>query len=416
MPSQADELVGTLRGFIDQPDYPTLVLGGNDGEMAFPSGTLQSFAQQDEDNYYLLYPDPCASAPAYMDAIAKSLASQREAYNIGLKDHGLEPWPPLPLEVEDGRYPPARRIVALAKYVGEHLPPGAIVWALLPGELKDFEGYKAMIAPLLCPETVEPWMDRHRFIVRDRKPEPAIIPELFQKKNDRVLVMELDFSNERTERDLNATALDKSLPPNDRMFAFFQLAAIDFAFLRLPQALEKFGACFNYFKGAGNKPLAALSLKGAGDTMHRAGQPQEALKFYQQGIALSMEDANLVSLQQNLYSAGTTSMELNRADDAEGYFKHAGACSGKLANPYTKCDAMEKEGEAQWQLGKFKQAEESWTNGKNLAKQFNYNERALSILDRMIAMYRLSNLFSEAHACEREKAELMQQQSAQHAG
>ncbi|HEX6745957.1 MAG TPA: hypothetical protein VF092_01495, partial [Longimicrobium sp.] len=144
--------------------------------------------------------------------------------------------------------------------------------------------------------------------------------------------------------------------------------------------------------------------------------PREALKFYQQGIALSMEDANLVSLQQNLYSAGTTSMELQRADDAEGYFKHAGACSGKLANPYTKCDAMEKEGEAQWQLGKFKQAEETWTNGKNLAKQFNYGERAISILDRMIAMYRLSNLFSEAHACEREKAELTQQQGAQHAG
>ncbi len=416
MPSQADELVGTLRGFIDQPDYPTLVLGGEDGEMAFPSATLQSFSQQDEDDYYLLYPDACPSAPAYMDAIAKSLATQREAYNIGLKDQGLEPWPPLPLEVEDARYPPARRLVALAKYVGEHLPPGPIVWGLLPGELKDLEGYKAMIAPLLCPEAVEPWMDRHRFVVRDRKPELAIIAELYQKKNDRVLVMELDFSNERTERDLNATALDKTLPPNDRMFAFFQLAAIDFAFLRLPQALEKFGACFNYFKGAGNKPLAALSLKGAGDTMHRAGQPQEALKFYQRGIALSMEDANLVSLQQNLYSAGTTSMELQRADDAEGYFKHAGACSGKLANPYTKCDAMEKEGEAQWQLGKFKQAEETWTNGKNLAKQFNYGERAISILDRMIAMYRLSNLFSEAHACEREKAELTQQQGAQHAG
>ncbi|MDQ2643909.1 MAG: hypothetical protein M3020_08855 [Myxococcota bacterium] len=275
MPSQADELVGTLRGFIDQPDYPTLVLGGEDGEMAFPSATLQSFSQQDEDDYYLLYPDPCPSAAVYMDAIAKSLATQREAYNIGLKDQGLEPWPPLPLEVEDGRYPPARRLVALAKYVGEHLPPGPIVWGLLPGELKDLEGYKAMIAPLLCPETVEPWMDRHRFIVRDRKPELAIITELYQKKNDRVLVMELDFSNERTERDLNATALDKTLPPNDRMFAFFQLAAIDFAFLRLPQALEKFGACFNYFKGAGNKPLAALSLKGAGDTMHRAGQPRE---------------------------------------------------------------------------------------------------------------------------------------------
>jgi hypothetical protein len=100
-------------------------------------------------------------------------------------------------------------------------------------------------------------------------------------------------------------------------------------------------------------------------------------------------------------------MDLGNAVDAEGYFKHASAVSGKLNNPYTKCDAMEKQGQAQWQLGRFKQAEETWSAARGLCKMFNYNERAHSILDQMIAMYRLSNMPREAAQCEREKAELV---------
>jgi tetratricopeptide (TPR) repeat protein len=294
---------------------------------------------------------------------------------------------------------------AIIEYLGEHMPPGTIVWGLLPNELGDFEGYKALITPLLCLQEVEPWMDRHRFVVRDREP-PTIIPELFQAKNDRVLVMELDFSNEATERSLNATALDRSLPHDTRMFAFFQLAAIDFAYKRLPEALEKYGHCFNYFNAKGNLPLASLCLKGGGDVMIQAGRPHDALKFFQQSIAISMDNKNLVTLQQGLHSAAQTSMDLGNAVDAEGYFKHASAVSGKLNNPYTKCDAMEKQGQAQWQLGKFKEAEETWTAAKNLSKMFAYTERAHSILDQMIAMYRLSNMPREAAQCEREKAEL----------
>ena len=119
-----------------------------------------------------------------------------------------------------------------------------------------------------------------------------------------------------------------------------------------------------------------------------------------------MEDKNLSTLQQGLYSAGQTSMDVGKVEDAEGYFKHSSDVSGKLCNPYTKCDAMERQGEAQWRLGKIKEAQETWTDAKNLAKQFSYTERANSVLDRMIAMYRISGMSREARACEHEMAEL----------
>ncbi len=78
--------------------------------------------------------------------------------------------------------------------------------------------------------------------------------------------------------------------------------------------------------------------------------------------------------------------------DAEGYFKHSSDVSGKLCNPYTKCDALEKQGEAQWKLGRLSEARETWEAGKNLGRQFGYTERALSILDRLVAMYRVSGM------------------------
>lgn len=412
MQRAADALVGTLREFINQPDFPTLVLGATDAAVALPNRTLYSFSQEDEDHYFLLFPNPAPNGAAYMDAIAQALVPQREALNAGLVARGAEPLPPWPLEVEDSRIPPDKRLRAAIEYCGQHLPqPDAIVWGFLPAEIGDMASYKALITPLLCPGPVEPWMDRHRFVVRDADPN-VLIPELYQAKNDRILVMELDFSNESYERELHRTALDKALPHDDRVFAFFQLACLDFAFKRYPEAFEKYGHCFNYYNSKGNKPLATLCLKGGGDTMLYGGKPLDALKLYQQSIALSMQEKNMMTLQQGLQSAAQTSMDLGKIEDAEGYFKHSSQVAGKLMNPHAKVDAMERQGQCEWQLGKFQEAQETWTNGKNLARQFGYYQRAYSILDRLIAMYRVSGMSRQASECEQEKLAIANEAAA----
>jgi len=100
------------------------------------------------------------------------------------------------------------------------------------------------------------------------------------------------------------------------VFAFFQLACLDFAFKRYPEAFEKYGHCFNYYNAKGNKPLAKLCLKGGGDTMLQGGKPLDALKLYQQSIALSMQEKNMMTLQQGLQSAAQTSMDLGKIESA----------------------------------------------------------------------------------------------------
>ncbi|MFZ5892481.1 MAG: hypothetical protein ACOY0T_15585 [Myxococcota bacterium] len=410
MQRQADALVSSLREFIAQPDYPTLVLNAADISMVYPNRTLAALDRQDDDAYYLLFPEPCADAGVYMNGIAAALTNQLEILNTELSARQQPRLPELPVMVSDARYPAAQRLRAAIEHLGEHLPGSApIAWGLLPSELSDALGYRGMILSLLAQQGVEPWMARHRFILRDQAAQPLLVPELFAQKNDRVLVMEVDFSNESYVQNLVDTAHDKSMPADDRMNAFFQLAAVDFAFKRYPQALEKYGVCFNYFQDKGNKPMQSLCLSGAADTMRHVGRPAEALKFYQQSLAVGVEDQNLPVIQQGLFGAGLACLELSRDDEAEGYFKKADEVAAKLHNPFAKCDAMEKRGLVEWRLGKIQDAVDTWLKAKDLAKQFSYFARAGSILDFLIALSRKSGLHHRVAEFERERGSLGQE-------
>jgi tetratricopeptide (TPR) repeat protein len=404
---QADALVSSLRDFIDQPDYPTMVVNGSDASIIFPNTSLAALDRQDDATYYLLFPDPCANAATYMDGIARRLTTQLEVLNTELTARRLAALPPLPLAASDARYAPVQRLRAVIDHCGAHLPgPAPIAWGLLPGELSDVTGYRALIAPLLAPQAIEPWMDRHRFMVRDRGIEPFLVPELLAAKNDRVLVLDLDFSNEAFVQGLAETAQDRTLPADERMNAFFQLGAVDFALKRYPEALQKYGVSFNYFQAQGNQPMQALCLTGAADTCRQAQKPVDALRFYQQSLAISVESKNLPAMQQGLAGAGSTCLDLSRDEEAEGYLRLASDVAGKLNNPFAKCDAMEKLGLARWRRGNIQEAVDTWIKGKELAKQCFYTERAVSILNYLIALSRQSALHHRVVELERERAAL----------
>jgi hypothetical protein len=407
MQRQADALVSSLRDFIAQSDYPTLVLNGADPAIVFASRGLSALDRQDDAAYYLLFPEPCTDAVAYMSAVARRLTDELEVFNAELAARKMPPLPPFPVEVSDGRYPPAKRLRAAIDHCDAHLPGGApIAWGLLPAELTDLRGYRAMIGQLLATEAIEPWMDRHRFIVRDQQPPSSLTQELLVAKNDRVLVLDLDFSNEAYVQGLVETAQDRGLPPDDRMNAFFQLAIVDFALKRYPEALQKYGVCFNYFETRKNEPMQALCLSGAGDTMREAGRPADALKFYQQSLAVAIESKNLPVTHNGLYGAGSMCLDLERSDEARGYLQLASEAAGKLQNPYAKCDAMEKLGLALWRLGKVQESVDTWIKAKELAKQFSYAERAASILSYLIALSRAASLHHRVAELERERTAL----------
>ncbi|HTV24757.1 MAG TPA: hypothetical protein VMG12_38960 [Polyangiaceae bacterium] len=407
MQRQIDTLARSLGEFIDQPDYPTLVLNGTDAALVLPTRILAGRDRQDDDHYYLLFPEPCVDAAQYLAAIVRSLKKQIEVFGAELGARKLPPWPALPLEAEDARQAPDRRLELIVRYMGRQLPGSSpIVWGLLPGELVDIAGYAALVRPLLLPGTVPPWMDRHRFLVRDREPEPAIVPALLAAQNERVLVLDVELDNAHVMSSLADAAQDRSLSPDERMLAFYQLAAVDFSYQRYPDALEKYGAMFNYYSDSGNKPMQALCLTGAGDVHLAQAEPDRALERYQQSLAISVDDANLPAMHAGSYGAGVSCLALERDAEAEGYLTHANALAGKLNNPYAKCDAMEKLGVARFRQGKTREAVDIWLKGKALAKQFAYDERTKSIIEHLVVACRNSGLVQQERELARERASI----------
>jgi MalT-like TPR region len=407
MKRQFEALRASLREFVEQPDYPTLVLDATDTAIVFPLKILAGFDRQDEDNYYLSFPGPCTLASTYLDVVLASLRAQIEIFGAELRARGMTPWPELPLEVNDARHSPDRRLEAIIRFMGQRLPgAGTIVWAFLPGQLTDLEGYRSLIRPLLIPRGVPPWMDRHRFLVRDQQATPAIVPRLFQEKNDRVLVFDVELDHERASSSLVESAADPAQPADDRMLAFYQLAAVDFALQRYPDALEKYGAMFNYYKGTGNTTMQALCLTGAGDALREAGKSDEALVRYRQSLAISAEEKSVPVMHAGVFGAGCTCLTLGENDEAERYLDQASRLASKLNNPYAKCEAMEKLGIARLRQGKAQQAADVWLKGKELARQFGNEERSRLILEHLIASCEQTGLESRRSEFEREHASL----------
>ncbi len=407
MQRHIDTLAQSLRDFIDQPDYPTLVLNGTDSALVLPTRMLAASDRQDDDHYYLLFPQPCADAGAYLAAVIESLKLQVELFNAELRARQLPPWPELPLETLDGREPPERRLEAAVRFMGRHLPgASAIVWGLLPGELSDSPGYARLVRALLLPAPAPPWMDRHRFLLRDRADAPAIVPALLADGNDRVLVLDVELENASVMSFLVEAARDRALPADERMLAFYQLAAVDFSYRRYLEAIEKYGAMFNYYSAAGNPVMQALCLAGAGDAHAAQGDAGLALERYQQSLAISVGAGSVPVMHAGTYGAGTSCLAQSRDEEAEGYLQHASALAGKLNNPYAKADALEKLGVARFRQAKVQPAVDAWLAGKDLACQFGYDERARSILDHLIVACENAGLEAQRHELARERASL----------
>ncbi|HLV64301.1 MAG TPA: tetratricopeptide repeat protein [Polyangiaceae bacterium] len=401
-----ETLQRSLREFIEQPDYPTLILGGTDAALMLPTRMLSSFDAQDDANYYLCFPQPCTEAGAYFAEMLATLEQQLEALNAELSAQKAEPVPPLPPVVHDTRQPLARRLETLVCHFGEHLPePSLIVWGLLPSPLTDVAGYRALVEPLLATTAVQPWMERHRFVLRDAAP-PVIGPELQRAKNDRVLVIDVALDNRQVLSGLVQAASDPSAPKDERVLALVQLGAVDQAFRRYPEAFEKYGVAFNYYAETGNKPMQAVCLTNAGHALAQAGQWERALTLYRQSLAISVEIQSLPTMQAGTYGAGSCCLELRRWAEAEGYLHYANELAGKLYDPYAKCEAMEKLGLARLAQGKVDACMDIWVKGKELAKQFGHDQGARSILDRMIALCRAARLDARADALERERQAL----------
>jgi tetratricopeptide (TPR) repeat protein len=399
-----------MQTFIEQPDYPTLILNGSDGDIIFPVRVLQNWDRQWDSPLFLIFPFECKAVGDYIQQCMDLLVLQIEAVNEELMAQGEESWPPLPLVCLDPRQAPRNRLRAAIDYVRSMVPDDAdIVWGLLPAIISDPAGYKTMILPLLALTGFEDWMNGHRFLIRDDRSKPFLLLDLQREKADGVLVLNIDFSPGRAADAMVRTVNDPNAAVPERMQALMQLAAFDIAYQRYDQALEKYNLLHTYHAEQKDAVGQALALGGAGDVAMRLGNMEEAKKRYQQALAVAAPDGNLPVLLNLLQSAGECCMHLGQPGEAEGYLDLANQTAGKLISPYAKIQIMEKLGIVQLSQRKAREAAQTWTAAKDLCREFECPELAKSILDRLINLYSLAGMQEQAGEFAQEKKNIAKQ-------
>lgn len=405
MKRKFEELRENLEEFVEQTDYPVLIVGCLRDELAYVFKILQGMDQQYPQNLFAMFPQPFLSPSAYVDAMVESLKVQLVAAEQMRKEKGEPPPPPLPLEVTDPHRRAGDRLQSLLLYLKSLLPneqDHAVVVGLLPLACKDPDEYSRLIATILPAEEVPDWMAPLRIVAYDDRSSKRLIPVLQANKVDTVLTYEIDFSTPALTDALSRDAANTSLPVAERMSCLMQLAALDYSYKRYPDALEKYQVLFEFYRDPHVPAMQALCLLGTGDTLRASGLADQAKTMLQRGAALAIEHKLLAPLLNLLLSLVEVCFELEHYEDAESYADSGTQVASGLVNPYARADFLEKKGDAELKQGKAKPALESYGACRELSEKIEYFPRCKSVLNKLIALYGQTNGFVEKHEAERE--------------
>src|SRR5437868_6052179 len=102
MKRKFEALRENLDEFVSQNDYPVLVVGCLSDELAYVTKFLQSLDEKHPADFFVVFPQPFASAEGYMDAVVAALKVQLQAAAEARQQRAEAPFPPLPDPVADG--------------------------------------------------------------------------------------------------------------------------------------------------------------------------------------------------------------------------------------------------------------------------------------------------------------------------
>lgn len=360
------ELRDTLTRFVEQRDHLLLVVSCADPDVVYPWKMLEGIGQAEPSDVVLLFREPFASLPSYTSAILASLRAQREAAAAAhaARGEGEETCPPFPDLCGDEAAAPIARLRAAIDHVSSFWPVSdghRVIWAFLPLRISDQGGYARLAGEFVPWRGPELWMRGLRVIARDDRLHPFLCPALRGKGAPGVLLHEIDMSQAALEGALAEDAADGSLPVAERMQALMQLAALDHAHRRYPEAIEKYKRLHDFHAQQREPAMQAMALQGVGDALRRSGERAEARLRYQQGITLALRARALPVLFNLTFASGEVSLELGDAREAEGFFALAARIAGALLNPSARAAALEKQGVAGARAGREQPSKEALT-------------------------------------------------------
>lgn len=405
MKRKFEELRENLDEFVQQDEYPMLVVGCLPEELAYVVKFLQALEETYPQNYVVVFPQTYEDPASYLDGVVESIRLQVDAAASLRAERGEPPFPPLPPALSDPRRTPAQRLEGVLHYLRGLLPnedDHRIVVGLLPLACKDYESYGKLVATIMPVPTVQPWMKALRLVVYDDRTHQQLVAAMRARRVEHVLTFAVDFSTPALTDALARDAADPALPVPERMSCLMQLAALDFSYRRYPDALDKYGVLYEYYETENIPSMQALALLGTGDTLRAAGHPQAAKQRLQQGIALAMEHAVLPVLLNLFLSIVGTCMELQQHDEAESYADSGAKVAAAVLNAFAYCDMHELKGDAQIAQGRLADGLKTYERCRELCKMYEYFHRWTSVLERQKRLYETARLGREQREVEQE--------------
>ena len=422
-----------LEEFVFQDEYHMLLVGSADPDVAYFLKIEEQLQGEDGGSLYFSFVDDFIDQNSYAFAIAERLNEMLLADNEVRIREGRDALVPFPDTMLAPATEPRRRLLIAVEHMSQWLADpeeNRLVITLMPLNMPPGDGYHRFLGLFARYDApAEPWMQYTRLIGRDdRTTYQAAVA--FENAGAWLMAFSIDFSIEALAADMAADTVDPSVPMAERMQAHLQLAAIDLSYQRHEEASRKYAVLYEYYRRSETPLMQALCLLGDGDCMRMAGQTELAQTRYQQGLALVIETPSphpvpappLEDGSPNpnpgmhpsappimlnlLLAAGDSSMKLEQYDEARGYFEGASKVAAKCMNPYAAADALERQGDAEYVLARFKEALETWRSAEAVAETCDYYLRLESVLTSMARLQRTASLLDEAKQTEDKIAEV----------
>lgn len=396
-----EELRENLDEFVQQDEYPLMLVGCLPEELAYVVKFLQALEEKHPHCYFVVFPAPFAGPAEYLDEVVANIDAQLTGANELRATRGEPPFPARPAALADRKHTPAQRLRGVLDYLRGLLPSPdddeehLVVVGFLPLSCTDYAGYCMLMNTLITSPELRPSLERMRVVIYDDRARGELVRSLRSREVDHVLTFEIDLSTPALTDQLTRDASDPTLPLPERMSALLQLAALDYSYRRYPDALDKYGVLYQFYAKQGLPSMQALCLLGVGDTLFAAGHPQPAKERLQQGIALAMADKALPVLLNLLLSIHGVCMALRHHEEAESYADSGVQVAAAVLNAFVYTDFHELLGDAQLAQGRPKDGLASYAKCKDLCKTYDYFHCWRSVLEKEKKLYESARMRRE---------------------
>jgi len=406
MRQKFEELRANLDEFVQQTDYSLLLISCRPEDCGYIASFLDGQDAARPESFFVVWPGEFVDASSYVSALVEFLEQRLEVAKPARQERGEPPFPAPPPELKDVRSDPAQRFRQWLSFLVTLLDDPnnqSFVVGLLPSRCQDPAGYARLLESVLPVPSRPAWLEPLRIVAFDSKDAPQLVPRLNQQNVESVLTWEVDFSTPALTDALAREASNPSLPLEQRMLSMMQLAGIDFAHQRHPDARQKFAVVYDYFADPPQPAMQAICMHGAGESFVTTGDPEQGVTFFERALALCMQGNAYGPMLIVLQSLIRVCFSLQRYPEAESYAKSGSSLAAALLNPTLYAHLEELRGDAQRAQRKPEAALETYEHARQLAQKYELFFVWTSVLDKLAQLHSDAGRDGAAYELRRER-------------